>query len=866
MGFYSPSEIQQHTQIINKPQSCLTCGLYKTTTNRKMPVTGEGKKDILIIGSHNTFADDRHNNRFLNHEGTYIRDLFGNYGYNFDRDVYSLNAVNCVPIKNHEIREPAKNELQSCKPYVDSIIQELKPKHIITLGTLVNEQMWHPIFKKKSHIRWRGTHIPDRFYNAHIHPMLDMEMVMDERKPEYSAVFNRDFENLIWHIEENNKTPLELYPENEDKYVTILYNFKDLKKNLEALLKNPRRITFDYETTGLKPYAAGHKTATISYAVSPVEAYTFPYEWPGFFTPKELKEIKRLWGKVLKHPEIPLVAQNMKYEDVWSTIQMGVQPVAWDFDTMLATHVLDSRTGFAGLKFQTYLQFGRRPYDTGVSKFLKSNGAEFNTIFEAPLDELLMYGGLDSIYTDKYYERLLKILENSEPSALNPDYTEMDAYNMYHNLTLTFSDVEINGIPCDEEYYQATFEELGEKIEEIEEYLYTGEEAQKFKDIYGHTINLKSSQQLGNLFYDVLGYPEILNVDGNRTTDKAALKDIDLKFVKELTKHKKLIKVKDTYVKGYITHSQGNVIHANFSVATTKSHRSSIRSPSMQNVPVRDKEAKKLCRGGLIPSKGWHIGEADWSGIEVAIGCPYHNDPNMIKYVTDPDTDMHRDTAMDLFMLNLSQISKELRQSAKTNFVFPEFYGDYWKQCAESLWDDRYLKTAEEITLKEHLKNNGIYSLDDFEQHVRQMEKIFWYERFPVYKQWRSDQFELYLEQGYIDTYTGFKHRGVLNKKDVANHNIQGEAYRCQAWVMQKMNDRMKAEKYATKIINQIHDSIIFNMHPAEVGDVFHMMQKLGTKSILDHHKWINVPLVIDFELAPMDRPWNEKEDYKLAA
>jgi DNA polymerase-1 len=552
----------------------------------------------------------------------------------------------------------------------------------------------------------------------------------------------------------------------------------------------------------------------------------------------------------------------MKFEDMWSRIILDVLPSQWHFDTMLATHMLDTRSSFSGLKFQTYAQFGREPYDGAIDKFLK--GGEFNTVFKAPLNDLLIYNGLDSIYTQMLAEILEPQLLNSEPSALNPKYNEIDAYNLYHEGTLAFSDIQINGLPCNDEYYLKIDKKLDKEIKELDKYLHNGEEAKQFKDLYGKEINLKSSQQLGNLFYDVLGYPEQLNDEGNRTTDKNVLKDIELPFVEKLLQHKKLLKVKDTYVKAYIEHSNGGIIHPFINAHTTKTTRSSMQAPNMQNVPNRDKEAKALCRGGLIPSKGFHIGEADYSGIEVAMGCPYHQDPQMITYVTDKTTDMHRDTGMDLFVLNKAQITKDIRQLAKNNFVFPQFYGDYWKQCAANLWEFRDLKTNDEVTLKKHLSKNGIFSLLDFEEHVRKMERTFWDKRFKVYNQWRKDQFQLYLHQGYIDTFTGVRHRGVLNRKDVSNHNIQGEAFRIQFYTLINLNEELKKQKFATKIINQIHDSIIFNMHPEEIDDVFRLMHDIGVTEVMKHYEWINVPLVIDFELAPKDAPWNKKDKYKL--
>ncbi|KKL05637.1 hypothetical protein LCGC14_2604030, partial [marine sediment metagenome] len=117
--------------------------------------------------------------------------------------------------------------------------------------------------------------------------------------------------------------------------------------------------------------------------------------------------------------------------------------------------------------------------------------------------------------------------------------------------------------------------------------------------------------------------------------------------------------------------------------------------------------------------------EVDYSGLEVRIAACYHQDPNMLKYINNPASDMHGDMAKQIFKLpKLDKAITEhkvLRDAAKNGFVFPEFYGDYYKNCAESMacnwgelpqsrWKEGQGIKMPEGYLSDHLIAKGIKS------------------------------------------------------------------------------------------------------------------------------------------------------------
>lgn len=234
-----------------------------------------------------------------------------------------------------------------------------------------------------------------------------------------------------------------------------------------------------------------------------------------------------------------------------------------------------------------------------------------------------------------------------------------------------------------------------------------------------------------------------------------------------------------------------------------------------------------------------------------------HKDKNMIKYVSDESTDMHRDTAADIFMLSHEEVTEKLRFYAKNQWVFAQFYGDYYGNCAKNIWATCLdLKLDSGISVKEHLKNVGITTYDQFESHCKNVENIFWNERFKEYAQWKLEVEADYRKTGYIDLVTGFRCSGYFSKNQITNFPIQGPAFHCLLWSLIETNKLAKKEKWGTKIIGQIHDAAVFDLVPEEEEHVIKSVKEISTVKIKEVFPWIIVPLKIDFEITDIDKSW----------
>jgi DNA polymerase-1 len=301
-------------------------------------------------------------------------------------------------------------------------------------------------------------------------------------------------------------------------------------------------------------------------------------------------------------------------------------------------------------------------------------------------------------------------------------------------------------------------------------------------------------------------------------------------------------------------------LHPSIDLNHVASGRSNSSDPNLQNVPVRDEKSAKIIRGGFIPSPGNLLMEADFKAIEVRVMACYTHDPVLISYILDETKDMHTDQAARIFKLKQFEVTKQIRHIGKNDFVFPEFYGDWYETCAKSAWEDcDPLTTKSGMPVKEHLANKGITTLKSFKKHLEIVEKDFW-SMLKITKRWRQTVVNDYLQKGYVDTFFGFRRNGYLEKNQIINTPVQGTAFHCLLWAYNRLTRLFKEMELVSKLIGQIHDSILSDVHPKEQIIVANLMRQVMEKDIAAKFDWIVVPLTVEIETTGIDMPWSTKK------
>ena len=400
-GFFSKKETQSKTRPDGRVYSCASCGLYKNANSPRMKPFGNFKKGILNIGEVPGQTEDERGKQWQGKSGRLLKRTYAKFGIDLFEDCLNINAINCRAIDNKgNNRNPSNYEVDCCRQVIISkIIKEYQPSVIVLLGSSALYSILGNRWKKDlgGINKWRGFVIPDQNYKCWICPVFHPSYVERFEEEEIKTIWEQDLKNILQYLDKpflrHSKPRIHII---ED--LSLLNNIKS------------ENAAFDYETTGLKPYAKGHRIICGSIAVSKNLAYAF-------MIPGDRKSRQPLIN-FLENQLIGKIAANIKFEDTWTKIRLKTNVMNWEWDTMLAAHVLDNRRGVTGLKFQVYVNFGIVDYSSEIEPYLKSVDGNSNSLNRVPeliktedgKKKLLTYCGLDSIYEYRLAMKQMKII------------------------------------------------------------------------------------------------------------------------------------------------------------------------------------------------------------------------------------------------------------------------------------------------------------------------------------------------------------------------------------------------------------------------------------------------------------------------
>ena len=453
------------------------------------------------------------------------------------------------------------------------------------------------------------------------------------------------------------------------------------------------------------------------------------------------------------------------------------------------------------------------------------------------------------------------------------------AYQLMHDGILAFARAERQGIRVDVDYCIKMKAHLTRKIDRARSQLEDTKLLQTWRKVFGAKTSIESNYQLSQVLYKTMGIkPFKLTKSAKQgATDNEALSELGIPELNQILEMRKLTKIRDTYLDGFLREQIDGVLHPFFNLHTVVTFRSSSSNPNFQNIPKRDTYAMEVCRKALYTRPRHYWLAVDYSGVEIKMACVYTEDPVLIYDTIHGD--MHKDLAIELYMLDsLDKQDKgegNFRQGGKNGFIFPEFYGDYYGNCVPNL-----LRWAKIAQLKDgtpgliHLSNKGLIKLDKhgnvkntdkFLQHVKNVEDDFWNVRYKVYTKWKQRTWDSYQKNGYIDLKTGFRCHGIMTKNECLNAPFQGSAFHCLLWSFIRIDEiAYQTERWESKPIGQIHDEISLDVHPDELEHVAKTVQRVSCVDLPKEWTWITVPLQVEADLCQPDKPWAEKQGYEL--
>jgi uracil-DNA glycosylase family 4 len=377
-GFFKPSEIRSSRSGGELAAKCGACGLFRGCRSPKMKPWGRGSLGVLVVGEAPEESGDEQGRPISGDSAEFLREAVGRVGFEFDQ-LKITNAIICRPPDD---KMPKKGkELDWCRPNLSRTISDFKPKVIITLGKSATESVLKPYWKGDfgTMERWTGHRIP--LENHWICPTWLPSHVREEDNRMMSRMFSDHLEAAL-RIKE---LPPSL-PDFKSK-IELIYEERKAVEAIRWFDEQGGVIAFDYETNCLKPEYP--KARIFSCSISNGRR-TVAYPW---------------WGRAVDATSLLLrsgrtrkIASNMKFEQRWTVKHLGHPVTNWDWDTVIAAHVLDNRTSIASLKFQSFVLMGVPTYNEHIESYLKSKeNSHYNRIHELDLAELLLYNGMDAL-------------------------------------------------------------------------------------------------------------------------------------------------------------------------------------------------------------------------------------------------------------------------------------------------------------------------------------------------------------------------------------------------------------------------------------------------------------------------------------
>jgi len=350
-----------------------------------MPVTGKGRKGILIVAEAPGKNEDREGVQLIGDAGQELRKHLNDLGCDLDRDCWKTNAVICRPPEN-VIKDVY---VDCCRPNLFNTIKKLQPETVILLGMKAVKSFLLPIWggsvDADSLGQWVGWCIPLHKPNVWCCPTWHPSYLLRVQQPALTLWFRKHLEQAL----SKRGRPWDEVP-NYMEQIRIEESDVQASKMIRMMAEKAgdnTPIAFDYETDRLKP---DHPEAElVSCAICWQGRRTLAFPW----TPKTAEAV----SEVLRSTA-PKIGANIKFEQRWTKTILGHNVRNWVWDCMQASHVLDCRPAITSVKFQAFVRLGQPLWSSKVDDFLKASyGNSRNKIRQVKLYDLLKYNGMDAL-------------------------------------------------------------------------------------------------------------------------------------------------------------------------------------------------------------------------------------------------------------------------------------------------------------------------------------------------------------------------------------------------------------------------------------------------------------------------------------
>ncbi|MFN2458565.1 MAG: DNA polymerase I [Chitinophagaceae bacterium] len=541
-------------------------------------------------------------------------------------------------------------------------------------------------------------------------------------------------------------------------------------------------ISFDTETTDIDANKA--QLLGLSFCTEPHRGWYVPVPC------EDVKETKRLishFNILFKNENITWVGHNLKY-DLLILKWYGFELKGDFFDTLLA-HYLIEPEGNRNMDWLSAKYLNYEPIH--IEELIGKRGKSQGCMKDIEVEKIKDYAIEDADITLQFKKIFVPQLTK---------YHVQKVFDEVENpLAKVLMDMELEGVRIDTNFLNDYSKLLDTEAKKHEENVY---------EAAGVRFNLSSPKQLGEVLFEKLQLdPKARKTKtGQYATGEDVLQKLsnEFKICDDILAYREFTKLKSTYVDSLplLINKHTGRVHTTYGQAVAVTGRLSSNNPNLQNIPIRTARGREI-RKAFVPKDQNHVlVSADYSQIELRIVAAISGDENMCEAFR-LNKDIHTATAMKIYNVDESQVTKEMRYKAKSvNF------GIAYGQGAFGLAENLGISRSEAKTIIDNYKK-------EFSGIARYMD----------------DQITFCRKHGYVQTIMGRKRwlkdinsanftvRGYAERNAI-NSPIQGTAADMIKLAMVKIHKSFKEKDIKSKMILQVHDELVFDVIKDEVEQV----------------------------------------------
>ncbi|MQA91715.1 MAG: DNA polymerase I [Gemmatimonas sp.] len=543
-------------------------------------------------------------------------------------------------------------------------------------------------------------------------------------------------------------------------------------------------FALDVETSTAEPMRSG--LVGLAVALEPDHAFYLPFRHcPPEGELLESREVRNLPDiqsdemrplvELLSDPTVEKIGHDLKF-DLSVLRRAGIALRGIAFDTMVASYLIDPNRREHGLDS---LALEHLDYRTTTFAELVGKGKSELPYAEVEVDKCRDYACGDA-------DVALQL-----QAAFAPQLPQLEVEELFRTVEIPLIDVlaqmEWNGIRIDGGFFRDLGRRLDTELGSLEKEIHSAA---------GGPFNINSNPQLREILFERLELPVLKRTKTGPSTDVTVLEELAARghrLPELLMQYRQLDKLQSTYVRALprlVNPSTGR-LHTSFNQAVAATGRLSSSDPNLQNIPIRTEIGREI-RRGFVPEDGHLFVSADYSQIELRIMAHYSEDVAFLEAFRS-GTDVHRQTAAIVFGVEPDQVTRLMRDRAKTvNFAVIYGIGPF------SLGQQLGVSAAE---AKEFIDR--------------------YFERFPGVRAYLDQQVEVARERGFVETLTG--RRRYIPEIRARNFNIRsfGERVATNAPIQGTAADLIKIAMIdihraiaeggsGARMLLQVHDELLF--------------------------------------------------------